>query len=158
MFTYEKRIQALQAYEKTKSIKKTIRILGYPCIKQDPGVALIPLSNREKVVIIDALRSKYSLPFLLKSLDMANSSYYYQKHSMQREDKYKSVRKLTKKYFVEYKKRYGYRRIYGLLKRDGIILSEKVIHQLMKQEKLQVMMTKKKSYSSYQGENYSSRC
>ena len=35
---------------------------------------------REKAVIIDALKNKYSLPDLLKKLNLAKSSYYYQKN------------------------------------------------------------------------------
>ncbi len=83
---------------------------------------------------------------------MANSSYYYQKQSMQREDKYQSVRKLIKKYFIEYKQRYGYRRTHSLLKRDGIVISEKVIRRIMTEERLFVEVKWHKKYNCYQGE------
>lgn len=36
------------------------------------------LKNQEKAVIVDALKNKYSLPLLLKSLKLSRSSYYYQ--------------------------------------------------------------------------------
>lgn len=43
-------------------LKETIHV-----IKKDPGVDQISLKNREKAVIIGALRNKYSLPRLCKS-------------------------------------------------------------------------------------------
>ena len=101
-------------------------------------------------MIIDALKSKYSLPILLKSLDMANSSYYYQKQAMCCKDKYQSIRECIKKYFIEYKERYGYRRIHCLLKRDGLILSEKVVRRIMLEEGLIVKVRCHKKYNSYQ--------
>ena len=76
-------------------LRETIHVL-----KKDQGVELTPLRNREKAVIIDALKNKYSLPILLKSLDMANSSYYYQKQAMCCKDKYQSIRECIKKYFI----------------------------------------------------------
>ena len=44
-------------------LKETINVL-----KKDPGIDQTALTNREKAVIIDALKNKYSLPVLLKSL------------------------------------------------------------------------------------------
>ena len=41
-------------------MKETIAVL-----KKDPGVDLTVLRNREKAVIIDALKGKYTLPMLL---------------------------------------------------------------------------------------------
>jgi putative transposase len=54
-------------------LKKTIDVL-----KKDPGVNKSPLNNREKAVIVDALKEKYPLPVLIKKLKLAKSSYYYQ--------------------------------------------------------------------------------
>lgn len=42
-------------------LKETINVL-----KKDPGIDQTALTNREKAVIIDALKNKYSLPDLLK--------------------------------------------------------------------------------------------
>lgn len=42
-------------------LKGTINVL-----KKDPGIDQTALTNREKAVIIDALKNKYSLPDLLK--------------------------------------------------------------------------------------------
>ena len=47
-------------------LKETINVL-----KKDPGVDQTALRNREKAVIIDALKNKYSLPKLLHRLSLA---------------------------------------------------------------------------------------
>ena len=54
-------------------LKETINVL-----KKDPGIDQAALKNREKAVMIDALKSKYPLPDLLKRLGLSKSSYYYQ--------------------------------------------------------------------------------
>lgn len=54
-------------------LKETINVL-----KKDPGVDQKALRNREKAVIIDALKHKYPLPKLRKKLHISKSSYYYQ--------------------------------------------------------------------------------
>ena len=51
-------------------LKETIAVL-----KKDPGVDLTALRNREKGMIIGALREKYALPMLLSYFHMARSSY-----------------------------------------------------------------------------------
>ena len=55
-------------------LKETIHVL-----KKDPGASKVPLNNREKAVIVDALKEKYPLPLLLSGLRFAKSSYYYQR-------------------------------------------------------------------------------
>ena len=50
-------------------LKETISVL-----KKDLGINLDPLKTREKVVIIDALQQKYSLPELLLKLGLSRSS------------------------------------------------------------------------------------
>lgn len=94
------------------------------------------LSNREKAVIIDVLKNRYSLPLLLQKLQLSKSSYYYQEQSLQKEDKYTLLRVRVIELFTENKGRYGYRRIHALLKRENIIVSEKVIRRIMKEERL----------------------
>lgn len=63
-------------------LKETINVL-----KKDPGVDQTALRNREKAVIIDALRNKYSLPKLCTKLAIPKSSYYYQEFALKAEDK-----------------------------------------------------------------------
>ena len=128
-------------------LKETINVL-----KKDPGIDQSALRNREKAVIVDALKNKYPLPFLLKRLSLSKSSYYYQEATFHQEDKYSSIRRRVTELFRENAERYGYRRIYGLLKREGTTLSEKVVRRIMREEGLEVKTKKKRKYSSYQGE------
>ena len=128
-------------------LKETINVL-----KKDPGIDQTALSNREKAVIIDALKNKYSLPILLQKLLLSKSSYYYQEHAMAKGDRHLELRDHIKALFEESKRRYGYRRIYGLLKRDGIIVSEKIIRRIMKEEGLVVKIKRTGKYNSYRGE------
>ena len=53
---------------------------------------------------------------------------------------------------MENRKCYGYRRIHIVLKRVGVVASEKVIRRIMKSENLCVYVPKARKYSSYQGE------
>lgn len=128
-------------------LKETISVL-----KKDPDIDLTVLRNREKAVIIDALKGKYALPALLSCFKMAKSRYYYQQAVMNKPDKYLSQRAQITSIFHENRGIYGYRRIYLALKRKGIMLSEKIIRRIMKEEKLVVLRSKKRKYSSYLGE------
>ena len=100
-------------------LKKTINVL-----KKDPGIDQTFLKNREKAVIIDALKNKYPLPDLLKQLELSKSSYYYQESAIRNPDKYADIRSRIHLFF-------GYRRIYGLLKREHIPVLEKVVRQII---------------------------
>ena len=65
------------------------------------------MKNREKAVIIDAIRNNYSLPMLQNALHLSKSSYYYQEAAIKKEDKYVDARKRVVEIFHENKKRYG---------------------------------------------------
>lgn len=132
-------------------LEKDILEVAAEVIKKGQGITLQTLTNREKAIVIDALRTKYSLKELLSVFHMAKSSYCYQKKSMHT-DKYAQLKVVIKELFVESSRRYGYRRIYSIIKSRGIIVSEKVIRRIMKQENLIVPNIKRKKYSSYQGE------
>ena len=110
------------------------------------------LSNKEKFLIISALKKKYSILSLLKHLSMSKSSYYYVEQTNKKEDKYKTVRTLLIEIFSKNHECYGYRRLHTALKKMGHFLSEKVIRRLMKEEKIKVIKCRKKRYSSYLGE------
>ena len=87
-------------------------------------------------MIIDALKSKYSLPDLCKKLDLSLSSYYYQETAMRAEDKYLEIRKRIVQLFHIYRNTFGYRKIHMLLHNECIIVSEKVVRRIMRQEQL----------------------
>ena len=103
-------------------------------------------------MIIDALKNKYSLPDLLKKLNLAKSSYYYQEKNIYAEDKYSNLHKRIIQLFHENRDIFGYRRIHMLLHREGIKVSEKVVRRIMKQEKLIIRRKRRQKYNSYKGE------
>ena len=83
---------------------------------------------------------------------MAKSSYCYQQKQIKKENKIAKIKERIKILFFENHKRYGYRRIHLLLKREGIIISEKIVRSIMKEENLIVRAIRQKKYSSYLGE------
>ena len=82
----------------------------------------------------------------------AKSSYCYQQKQIKKENKIVKIKERIKILFFENHKRYGYRRIHLLLKREGIIISEKIVRSIMKEENLIVRIIRQKKYSSYLGE------
>jgi transposase InsO family protein len=121
-------------------------------LKKEEGVSLEKLTNRDKAIVIGALRSKYSLHELLDVFHMAKSSYCYQQAALSAPDKYADIRVKIRTVFDESSSRYGYRRIHSSLKNEKLTVSEKVVRRLMQEEKLIVPNVKRKKYSSYQGE------
>lgn len=121
-------------------------------LKKDRGINLKTLTNREKAVLIDALREKYRLNELLTQLHMAKSSYCYQENALRAPDRYSSLRTQISAIFEENYCAYGYRWIYSELRKEGVVVSEKVIRRIMAQENLAVYKSKTKKYNSYRGE------
>ena len=122
-------------------------------LKKDQGIRLETLTNREKAMVIDALRDRYLLKELLEVFHMAKSSYCYQANAIKAPDKYEDIREQIRTSFTESGGCYGYRRIYlSVTKPDGGRVSEKVIRHLMKDENLVVKIKKRRKYNSYKGE------
>jgi len=121
-------------------------------LKKDLGVDLRILSNREKTMLVDALREEYGIPELLDRLDLARSSYFYHRSPKRLADKYAEVRSTITEIFENNHRSYGYRRIQASLSRHRVFVSEKVVQRLMKQEGLYVARPKRRKYRSYIGE------
>ena len=145
----ELKTQMLELQLENDILRETINVL-----KKDPGINQAALTNREKAVIVDALKDKYSLPLLLEKLQFSKSSYYYQEKCLRKPDKYLELRKRVREIFYENKERYGYRRIWAILSfgENAIKISEKVIRRIMKEEGLVAKRPSVKKYSSYKGE------
>src|SRR5690554_187514 len=60
-------------------------------LKKGLGIGHKEMTNREKTIVIDALRDRYPLNALLLATAMAKSSYFYQKQALQRADKYSAL-------------------------------------------------------------------
>lgn len=121
-------------------------------IKKAQGVSLETLTNREKSIVIDALRKAYKLKELLPIFRMSKSSYCYQKVVINAPDKYMKIRKKIRQEFIESNGTYGYRRIHSRITRDNTRISEKIVRQIMLEENLIIKQKKRRKYNSYQGE------
>ena len=144
-------IASLQKEVYKLRMEKDILQKANELIKKDEGIDISVLSNREKTIIINALRNTYPLRDLFLLLAISKSSYYYQKTSL-KIDKYEALKITIAKIFNHSYQSYGYRRIKHELEHNGIVVSEKVVRKIMKEEGLYVVSVRKKKYSSYQGE------
>ena len=124
-------------------------------VKKDPGVDPRNLTNREKAILVGALRDEFGLKELLEAVGLAKSSYYYQLHAMEAPDKYAELREAIAGIFQESNATWGYRRIWGKLRtsEEPVVVSEKVVRSIMRADGLVVIYhAKKKNWSSYGGE------
>ena len=122
-------------------------------VKKDASVIPGELTNQHKTQVIDALRHEFPLQMLLKAAQLASSSFYYQLHAMAQPDKYADLRILVAQHAKRSRFTYGYRRLKYSLARDGVVVSEKVIRRIIKQDAIMVRYKRTKArYCSYQGE------
>ena len=121
-------------------------------LKKGIGVDLKLLSNREKSLLVDALKQTHALSELLAEPNLARSSYFYHLAQRRNADKYAEVRLAITEIFEGNHRCYGYRRMRAALERRQAFISEKVVQRLMKQERLVVAANKKRRYGSYLGE------
>lgn len=121
-------------------------------LKKGLGVDLQLLTNREKTLLVDALKQTHALSDLLTELGLARSSYFYHRARVQIADKYAGARRAIADIFELNHCCYGYRRMQAALSRECVRLSEKVVQRLMKQECLVVAKPKRRRYGSYLGE------
>ncbi len=121
-------------------------------LKKGLGVHLPLLSNREKTMLVDALRQTYALPELFAELDLARSSYFYHRARLHGADKYADARLAITEVFQRNHRCYGYRRLRAALGRRQMFISDKVVQRLMKQECLVVAANRRRRYGSYLGE------
>ena len=133
-------------------LQKDVLVKVAEVIKKDGGINLETLSNREKTRVIDALRNRYKLKELLLIFRISKSSYFYQRSALSQSDKYADLKEDLRVGFLKNKQCYGYRRMWGLLRRSGKVVSEKIVRKLMKEDGLCVRRPRKRKYSSYCGE------
>ncbi len=105
-------------------------------LKKELGVDLQLLSNREKTLLVDALKDLYQLSDLLAQLRLARSSYFYHRARMRVTDKYLTIRQNITEIFEANRRCYGYRRLQASLAKQCVTISEKIVQRLMKQENL----------------------
>lgn len=141
----EKQVQRLR-------LEKDILEAAAALIKKDPGVDWKELSNREKTILIGALKHTYPVKALLTHVGLSRSSYYYQRWAMNMECKYTALKAHIIELFKQNNRCYGYRRIHEVLSQEGVKVSEKVVRTLMGEACLVAQRKHTGKYSSYQGE------
>ena len=87
-------------------------------IKKDPGVDHDSFSNREKTLMIDALRNRFPLNDLLRRFDLPKSSFYYHLAAAAAGDKYADLRDRVIEIFHEADDARGYRYVHVKLRQD----------------------------------------
>lgn len=148
----ERQLDSLQRDIRQLQIERDLLKKANELLKKGLGVNLQLLSNREKTLLVDALKHLYRLPELLAQLGLARSSYFYHRARVKMVDKYLAVRRSIAEIFELNHRCYGYRRLRASLARQCVIISEKVVQRLMKQESLVVAKPKRRRYGSYLGE------
>lgn len=89
----EKKVVELQNEIYRLQMQKDILEKAGELLKKEKGIDLPKLANKEKAVLINALRNHYRLKDLLEELQIAKNSYCYQSKTALRPDKYEGVRK-----------------------------------------------------------------
>jgi transposase-like protein len=96
------KLQVLELKEEVHRLKieRDIYEKAAEIIKKDQGINIQQLTNREKAIIINALRDTYLLKELLEIISMAKSSYCYQSIALNK-DKYADLRIMVKNVFSD---------------------------------------------------------
>ncbi|NPC58495.1 IS3 family transposase [Caenimonas soli] len=148
----QRQLESLQRDIRQLQLERDLLKKANELLKKGLGVDLHLLTNREKTLLIDALKELYALPELLAKLDLARSSYFYHRARVMVADKYLDARRAMADIFENNHRCYGYRRLQASLTRQHVTISEKVVQRLMKQESLVVAKPKRRRYASYLGE------
>jgi transposase InsO family protein/transposase-like protein len=148
----ERQLESLRHDVHRVQLKHDLLKKANELLKKETGIARQVLTNREKTLLVDALRQTYSLSELLEALDLARSSYFYHRARLNVAEKYTEVRRAMADIFESNHRCYGYRRMRASLSMQCVRLSEKVVQRLMKQECLIVAKPKRRRYGSYLGE------
>ncbi|AOF88574.1 integrase core domain protein (plasmid) [Sinorhizobium sp. RAC02] len=148
----ERQLEALQRDVRQLQLEHDLLKKANELLKKGLGVDLPLLSNREKTRLVDALKDLYRLPELLAQLRLPRSSYFYHRARASLADKYVAIRRSIIEIFETNHRCYGYRRLQASLARERVMISEKVVQRLMKQESLIVPRPKRRRFGSYLGE------
>lgn len=113
------------------------------------------LTTKEKVNVVNELRTKYELKVLLEMAKIPLSVYYYQVKSIKNEvNKYEDIEnEIDYLYLEKHKKRIGYQRIYIELKNQGIKIGKnKVLEIMRKKGYVKQKKVNYRKYNSYKGD------
>ena len=136
--------------EENETLKAEIDFLKK---SQSLAKKLEELTTKEKVKVVNELRTKYELKVLLEMAHIPLSVYYYQCKRIKTEvNKYEEIEKeIDYLYIKKHKKRIGYQRIYIELKSQGKIIGKNKVLEIMR-KKGYTKQNKPKYYNSYEGD------
>ena len=133
-------------------MRETMRVLK----ADDPSLDPEAMSNREKTRVVDGLRYGYALAPLLDMMGLKRSTYYYERTALAAGDRYAALRGRIRSMFEAAGRIWGHRTICRRLRTEGadpLVVSEKVVLRLMREEGLvPVYVKRRRRYSSYGGE------
>lgn len=148
----DKQVETLRQDIRCLQLEKDLLTKANELLKKELGIDRHYLTNREKTLLVDALRVTYTLRELLHEVDLPRSSYFYHRSRLEVTDKYAEVRQAMTDIFERNYRCYGYRRVHASLSDQAVKISEKVVRRLMKQECLVAATRKRRRYGSYMGE------
>ena len=148
----ERQLDELRRDVRRLQLEQDILKKANELLKKDVGIDRQRLTNRERTLLVDALRPTYELAELLQGVGLARSSYFYHRARLDVADRYVEVRRTLNEIFERNHRCYGYRRMRASLNKQCVSISEKVVQRLMKQECLVVATPKRRRYGSYLGE------
>lgn len=148
----EHQLETLRQDIRRLQLEKDLLKKANELLKKELGIDRQHLTNREKTLLVDALKSTYTVTELLCELSLPRSSYFYHRARLEAADKYADVRKAMIDIFERNYSCYGSRRIHASLAERSMTVSEKVVRRLMKQESLVAATSKRRRYGSYMGE------
>ena len=107
----QRQLESLQLDVRRLQLEHDLLMRANELIKKETGISRQVLTNREKTLLADALRQRYSLLELLDALGLARSSYFYHRARMQVAEKYTEARRAMADIFERNHRCYGYRRM-----------------------------------------------
>ena len=94
----------------------------------------------------------FKLKDVLKIVGIPEATYHYHVKQLQKEDPDKEWKEIILELFQTHKGKYGYRRIYLDLKKQGYVINHKKVQRMMNEMGLKcVKFTRKSRYKSYKG-------
>ena len=144
----EQQLETLRQDIRRLQLEKDLLKRANELLEKELGIDQQTLTNREKTLLVDALRSSYTVTELLCEVDLPRSSYFYHRARLGVADKYAGVREAMTNIFERNYRCYGYRRLHASLSDQCVNVSEKVVRRLMKQERLVAATSRRRRYGS----------
>ena len=105
-----------------------------------------------KVKALITLKADFPLPVLLQVAGVARSTFFYHQARLQVPDPQEALKATVTEIFEQNHGRYGHRRVYTELVKQGWTVAKKTVLKLMRSLQLVCKVRRKKRCNSYRGE------